>query len=92
LDGTPPALSSRFCVIRLPLDLSEEDIFLPQDELINALQRLDHNGWNTENATHRATFARAMQLLISIREEILEIALGVGMNNEAVQAPCPSDL
>jgi hypothetical protein len=77
LNGTPPALSARFCNLSLPLDIGEEELFLPQDQLAAVITKLDSNGWNTSGEFHRATSRRAFHLLSSVREEILELSLGV---------------
>jgi hypothetical protein len=61
----------------MPLDITEEDLFLPQAELVRVISRLDRNGWDPSGDVHRATFHRALQLLNSIREEILDVSLGV---------------
>jgi hypothetical protein len=77
LNGTPPALSSRFCNLNLPLDISEEELFLPQDRLTATIRKLDANGWNTTGEFNRVSSRRAFHLLTSVREEILELSLGV---------------
>lgn len=78
LNGTPPALSARYCNIRTPYDISDEDLFLPQVELAKVVAKLDHNGWDSSGSQlHHATFHRVRQLLAENREEILEISLGI---------------
>jgi len=77
LNGIPPAVSSRFCFVRLPLDISEEDLFLPLDQLADIVSKLDANGWNTTRSTYRTTFHRSFKLLAEVREEILEASLSV---------------
>ena len=79
LNGTPPSLSARFCNVRLPLDISEEDLFLPQEEFAAVVAKLDPNGWNTSGNLYRSTFHRALHLIQGSCEEILEISLGVGV-------------
>ena len=83
LNGTPPVLSARFCVLRLPLDLSEDELFLPQEELANAVANLDPDGWNTRKAAYRATYHRSLLLLNKIREKVLELSLGVDITVSA---------
>lgn len=80
LNGTPPMLSARYCTIRLPLDISCEDLFLPQPELAKLVTGLDINGWDGPEKVHRATFHRALQILSELREEILEVSLGVDVS------------
>jgi hypothetical protein len=77
LNGTPPALSAKFCNLSLPLDIGEEELFLPQDGLAAAIAKLDSKGWNTAGEFHRATSRRAFHLLSGVREEILELSVGV---------------
>ena len=79
LNGVPFFLSQKFVRLRLPLDLSEEDLFLPQEELVMAANQLDPNGWNTKGKIYRVTVHRATQVLARCREEILEVALGVDL-------------
>ena len=76
LNGTPPAISSRYCSLPLPYDISDEDLFLPQAELVKVVAGLGRNGWNQKGSYH-ATFIRAQQYMARIREEILEVSLGV---------------
>ena len=75
----PFFLSQNFVRLHLPLDLSEEDLFLPQEELVKAANQLDHNGWNTNGKIYRVTVHRATQVLARCREDILEVALGVDL-------------
>ena len=77
LNGTPPALSARFCHLNLPLDIGEEELFLPQDRLAAVITKLDPSGWNTSGEFHRSSSRRAFHLLNSAREEVLELSLGV---------------
>lgn len=77
LNGTPPALSARFCNLSLPLDIGEEELFLPQERLAKVIAKLDPNGWNTSGEFHRASSRRASHLLTGVREEILELSQGV---------------
>jgi hypothetical protein len=50
---------------------------LPQPALARLVAGLDSNGWDVAGKMHRATCHRALQLLAEIREEILEVSLGV---------------
>ena len=77
MNGTPPALSARFCVVRLPFDLSEEELYYPPDELERVINKLDKDGWNTSQETHRSTFNRAFILMNDVREDILDASLSV---------------
>jgi hypothetical protein len=77
LNGAPPALSARFCNLSLPLDIGEDELFLPQDQLTAVIAKLDPNGWDTSGGFHRVSSRRAFHLLTGVREEILELSLGV---------------
>jgi hypothetical protein len=77
LNAAPPALSARFCNLNLPLDIGEEELFLPQEQLAAVIAKLDPSGWNTSGAFHRASSRRAFHLLTGVREEVLELTLGV---------------
>jgi hypothetical protein len=79
LNGVPFALSQKLVYLRLPLDLSDEELFLPQDQLVMATNQLDPNGWNMKGQIHHVTIQRGIQLLSRCREEILEVALGVDL-------------
>jgi Fungal specific transcription factor domain len=81
LNGTPPLLTPIFCNIQPCLDLPNGAIFLTQDELALAVSKLDPDGWNTSGeAYHLATMMRIKVQLCMIREEILELALGVNVD------------
>lgn len=73
--GRPPRLSYRYCVLQLPLDLSDDQLMLEGPELEEVLSTLE-DGWNTSGHLHRATWRRVWALNARIREDILEIALG----------------
>lgn len=73
--GRPPRLSHRYCVLQLPLDLTDNEMLLEGPELEDALSRLE-DGWNTSNQFHRVTWRRVWAQHARIREDILEIALG----------------
>lgn len=79
LNGVPFALSQKLVHLRLPLDLSDDELFFPQNRLATASNQLDHNGWNTKGQIHHATIQRGIHLLSKCREEILEVALGVDL-------------
>ena len=76
--GRPPRLSHRYCRMEVPLDLSDEQLFLEGAELEAAIAQLDSNGWNTTGTINRTTWRRAWFEYCRIREDILEIALGTG--------------
>lgn len=60
----------------MPLDISDEDLLLPQHELAQVVARLDANGWNAAGKFSPATYGRLVYQMTVIRDEILEIFLG----------------
>jgi len=80
LNGTPPLLSRRYCDVQPCLDLDVGAPFLPEDELLVAISKLDSNGWNTDGNMYHTTLLRAKLQLSTIREDILELALGVNID------------
>jgi hypothetical protein len=79
MNGVPVLLSQKFCHLRLPLDLTEEELFLPPEEFTRAVSSLDSEGWNKTGGFNHITTHRGIQLLSRCREEILEMALGVDL-------------
>ena len=82
LNGVPPLLTRVFCDLQPCLDLPAGAFFLPPDELARVISELNPDGWNTSPDTyHNATVLRAKLKLSLIREEILELALGVNADS-----------
>lgn len=73
--GRPPRLSYRYCLVQLPLDLTDDEMLLEGQELEDAVSRL-HDGWNTSNHFTRVTWRRVWSYYVKAREDILEISLG----------------
>jgi hypothetical protein len=84
LNGTPPLLTRLFCDVQPCLDLPSEATFLPEDELTLELNKLDVNGWKksdkSDDTYYPATILRIKVQVCTIREEILELALGVNVD------------
>lgn len=78
MNGVPFFLSRKLVHLPLPLDLSDEELFSCQEQLLKATSQLDSDGWNTKGQIHHVTIHRGIQLLSRCREEILEVALSVG--------------
>lgn len=78
-NARPPALTRFYCSYQIPLDLTEDQLFSSPEELTAAASQLDENGWNTSGHISTITWLRARCMMISIREEILEISLGRNM-------------
>jgi hypothetical protein len=75
--GRPPFLSRRYTTSKMPLDISDEQLMLPRDELAQVVASLDSNGWNPEGKLYPTTYSRFVFQQCLIRDEILEIFLGV---------------
>ncbi|KAK4991937.1 hypothetical protein LTR66_006427 [Elasticomyces elasticus] len=84
--GRPPRISQRYCTMELPLDLRDDQLILEGEELQLALRGLDADGWNTSGVINRCTWARVSMLHTHIREDILEIALGVEVDDITARA------
>lgn len=75
--GRPPCLSRRFCTNALPLDICDDDLMLPHEQLLELTRtKLDANGWNTSGALHGVTRMRLHYCMSLVRDEILELSLG----------------
>ncbi|KAF2807241.1 uncharacterized protein BDZ99DRAFT_573110 [Mytilinidion resinicola] len=75
--GRPPRLSHQYCLLQLPLDLSDEQLMADGLDLSDALTCLDEEGWNSRGTISACTWARICAHNARIYEDILEISLGV---------------
>lgn len=75
----PPALSRLYCCYHTPLDLTESQLYGSPEELATAVSQLDKDGWNTYGHISTNTWVRARCMITPIREEILEISLGINI-------------
>jgi hypothetical protein len=77
-------LTRHFCDIQPCLELPSEAMFLPEHEVALELNKLDVNGWKisdeSDDTFYPATILRIKLQLCTIREEILELALGVNVD------------
>lgn len=64
----------------LPLDLSDEALMSDADTLAKEVHALDDHGWNQRNDCHSATILRARRLLMTVKDKIMEMALGHPMS------------
>lgn len=79
----PPLLSRRYCSLLLPLDISDEVVMALSGQAISiedirAANGLDDQGWTTGNVIQKSTIMRARVLVGHVRDEIIEVMLGVG--------------
>ncbi|PWY68480.1 hypothetical protein BO70DRAFT_400397 [Aspergillus heteromorphus CBS 117.55] len=72
--GRPPLMNRYYCVLEPPLDL---DYGIDPRQYESNLQLIDSNGWNTDIRWRPTTLFRLRFLLATVREEILELHLGV---------------
>jgi len=79
MDGTPPMLSRLYCDLKPCLDLSDEQLFAPRHEVYAAINRLTTDGWNADGNIYGVSVNRAIWQLCAVREEVLELALGVNV-------------
>ena len=84
--GRPPRLSHHYCLLQLPLDLNDNQTMSNGLDLDNAIATLDDEGWNQRGTIHRCTFARIFAQNARIREDILEISLGVLQEDMVLRA------
>lgn len=73
--GRPPLIHRNYCVLDAPLDFDDDDLTGP--ELERELRKLNRHGWNTDGRRRSTTFMRLRYLLATVREEALELHLGV---------------
>jgi hypothetical protein len=83
--GRPPRLTRQYCLLQLPLDLTDTQTMSEGAELEKAVHSLDEEGWNQQGDVQRSTVARLSATNALISEEILEISLGNLPQDEVVQ-------
>ncbi|KAF2104073.1 hypothetical protein NA57DRAFT_28355, partial [Rhizodiscina lignyota] len=79
--GRPPRLLSRYCMIQMPLDLSEKQLYSEGAELEAAIASLDESGWNRSGEIRRTTWARVWFINSLVREEILDMSLSLTIDD-----------
>lgn len=67
-----PRITARHADCKLPLDLSDDEIFTSSDKIEQAKANLTQDGWNTDRKYRAATWARIRYILAEFREEIVE--------------------
>ncbi|OJI89957.1 hypothetical protein ASPTUDRAFT_197171 [Aspergillus tubingensis CBS 134.48] len=73
LFNLPPRITSQYVDVKLPLDLSDDELFAQTpNDLENAKSRLTEDGWNTDGNLRAATWARLRYILSQFREGIVE--------------------
>lgn len=88
LNGIPPLLTRRFCDVQLCLDLTGDIFYASPEVIADAISKLDSAGWSHDHEMGHemaqvSTFLRARTQVHMIREEILELALGVDVEVSA---------
>lgn len=61
--------------MQLPLDLDQNSLELPSEQMGEVINRLDEDGWNREGSIRGAAATRALFICSMIREDILELSL-----------------
>ncbi|RAL14716.1 fungal specific transcription factor domain-containing protein [Aspergillus homomorphus CBS 101889] len=72
--GRPPLMNRHYCILEPPLDLDEDP---DPEERESNLRSIDDHGWNVDKTSRPATIVRLRLLLAKMREEVLELHLGV---------------
>ena len=83
--GRPPRLTRSYCLLQVPLDLSDSQIMLDGEELEKVVANVERNGWNKREPIHRCTFSRIFTENALLTEEILEISMGSLAQDEVVR-------
>ncbi len=76
IGARPPRLSRHYCVYDLPLDLSNEVMTSSTEVLMEAIAKLDGDGWSRDGVVHPVSRDRKNLLLAPLREEVLELLMG----------------
>lgn len=74
--GKPPRLTRHYCMLQIPLDLTDTQNMADGTELAAALEQLNEAGLNQNGNVQRSAFVRLSATDALITEEILEISLG----------------
>lgn len=80
--GRPPLINYRYCSLTLPYDVDDDVLFSNTDTEQEVLSHVDVNGWDKDGIKRRTSITRMRLQLAFFREEILEIALGVGYQRD----------
>ncbi|KAF3764189.1 hypothetical protein M406DRAFT_330540 [Cryphonectria parasitica EP155] len=78
--GRPPLMSRKYLLTPLPLDMSDEVLLSSPEEIAREVQRLDEQGWNRNGDHYSTTIMRARRLLMTVKEEVMELAMGPPMS------------
>lgn len=73
--GRPPSLSRRYVTTRPPMDVCEADLMA--DDATQMVTQFGPNGWDASGEIHQATLIRASMAIAFLRDEMLELSLGV---------------
>ena len=73
--GRPPQMSLKYCSVPLPLDITDQDLIGDDETLLQAMQKLDKNGWSQSGEVQTNTLMRARGMFGRILDEVCEIVL-----------------
>ncbi|KAJ5737476.1 uncharacterized protein N7483_002601 [Penicillium malachiteum] len=82
----PPRLSRHFCVVGLPLDLSDAVVMGTIEGFLKARKNLDENGWHKDKFLLPVSRQRVQLMTCMIREEALELKIGPAVPDMEVKA------
>jgi hypothetical protein len=68
----PPRLLRRYSDTMMPLDLTDMEILANPTELLEARDKLNSDGWNSEERFCASTWTRVRFILAELLEEVLE--------------------
>jgi hypothetical protein len=75
--GRPPQLAWQFNQCPLPLDLSDEQLTLPRNDLALALNLLDPDGWNIGERSYPVSYLRALSCLVATEKRYRNSQFGL---------------
>jgi hypothetical protein len=75
--GRPPLINRQYCLLDPPIDLSDEHVNLHGQSPQNVQISVNPDGWNSDGKRNSVSLIRIRFLLASVREETMELCLGV---------------
>lgn len=75
--GRPFSISSKICFLQIPLDLDDDQLALPSDELETLVHKLKNDSSSPmESMNRRFGYTKLSVSILVMREEILQLFLG----------------
>lgn len=82
--GRPPRISSSYCDMQAPLELTDDELALPRAALEETIQNI-HDGHKTQKSIHYILWLQAWARIGPHREEVLDLALRNHEQNDLVE-------